>query len=533
MGASESVESELHELRQKVAEQEWTMKQLDGIVAEFYRKYPEHTKSVPILRPSENPLIATLRCIVSSLDNKATQLEKSSTNAQADSNSKDSFLASISHEIRTPMNGIVGMLDLVLETDLNAEQSGYLQTIQRSTRSLLRILNDVLDYSKICSHGVELEVRPFSPEDVLEEVIQVFGPNAHAKGLQIGHTVTDVTPQQVMGDDLRVRQVLWNLVNNAIKFTAQGTVDISVCSAPAGEGKWDLWFEVTDTGIGMSAEQLSRLFKPYEQGEPSTARRYGGTGLGLAIAKNLVELMGGAIEVESEPGLGSIFRFRLRLDEVQPLHAVDEPPQIRPLSPPAAPQRPVSAAAAQFPSRLRDISDEILVSARDASQGTAFQPANPAPQHTTGHVAAPRKVFLLVEDNEINQMVARLTLERLGYEVDTADNGLEAIEAAKTRTYDVICMDVTMPDIDGLEATRRIRQLPCPTAHAKIIATTGHAYSDDRKRCLEAGMDEFISKPFEIKQLKEVIDRVLSMGRMPSQSPSSSTERVTGFQRTA
>lgn len=511
--ASEATQSEVQQLREKVREQEWTLKQLDGIVGEVYSRFPEHTQAVPILRPGENPLIATLRCVVGSLDRKAKQYEEASSRATAIASSKDTFLATISHEIRTPMNGILGMIDLVLETELDSDQREYLKTIQRSTHSLLRILNDVLDFSKICSHQVELEDRPFSPGDVLEEVLQVFGPNAQAKGLHIHHFVADQTPEQVMGDDLRLRQVLWNLVNNAIKFTESGSVGVSVSSAPVAGGQWDLWFEVTDTGVGMSAEQLSRLFKPYEQGEASTARRYGGTGLGLAISKTLVELMGGAIEVESEPGRGSIFRFRLRLAEVQPLHAVDEPPRIRPLAPPPRPRAHPSFSPAQPSPQL---SGEVLVSARDRD----FAAPRPKPEPVepkTSPISVRRKV-LLVEDNEINQMVAKLTLERLGCDVDTADNGCEAIEAAKSKVYELICMDVTMPDMDGLEATRRIRQLPSPSAQAKIIATTGHAFNDDRKRCLEAGMDEFISKPFEIKQLKDVIDRVCSMGRMPAQA---------------
>lgn len=440
----------------------------------------EHEQLLVVLASKDAEIAALKR----QLADQQTELDESNRRIRANSSpmavaaavtgSKDFFLASISHEIRTPLNGILGMLDLVLGSAINDEQREYLGSIRRSTKSLLRILNDVLDYSKLCSNQVELESRPFSLSEVLNDVLQVFGPNARGKGLALWNSVAAGIPELVKGDDLRLRQVLWNLVDNAIKFTHRGRIDVAVTGTETSSGRWDLWFEVSDTGVGMSPEQISRLFLPYSQAEASTSRRYGGTGLGLAISKNLVELMDGEIEVDSREGQGSVFRFRLPFETVATQLPVANARRIRPMAPPPhAVEKP--------------------------------------PQE------APGRRVLLVEDNEINQKVARLSLEHLGWTVDIAGNGLDAIEAARSKRYEVICMDLTMPEMDGLEATRRIRRLPCPSTGATIIATTGHASTEDRKRCLEAGMDDFLSKPFEVSQLKETLDRACAVARMPTQ----------------
>tara|TARA_R110002096_G_scaffold273422_4_gene467242 strand:+ start:5445 stop:6725 length:1281 start_codon:yes stop_codon:yes gene_type:complete len=415
-------------------------------------------------------LVANFQAIIDSVEQNRSQLEKQRTHAEQAAKGKDLFLASMSHEIRTQLNGMTGILELLLnDNQLLENQRASLMTMKRSSGTLKRILNDILDYTQLCAYEVQLESVSFSPANTVQEVVSMFEANARAKGLSLLSMVSEQVPESVEGDEARLRQVLSNLLGNAIKFTNSGRVGVFLTGESREDGGTELQFEVLDTGIGLSQDQLSELFQPFAQGDATTKRKYGGSGLGLLICKNLVERMGGSIHVQSEPGVGSEFQFSILVDQDAKLESDSSAPDITILP-----------------------------------RGDELQEV--------------RRKVLLAEDNEVNQIVAKMTLERLGYEVDVANDGGEAITAATERDYDLICMDVTMPEIDGLEATRRIRKLEQPSSDALIIAMTGHAFSEDRIRCLDAGMDDFISKPFEIEQLKVTIERGWSSPRFTTEA---------------
>ena len=387
---------------------------------------------------------------------------------------KSRFLAHMSHEIRTPVHGMLGMTELLARTPLDAVQARYTQTIARSGQALVAILNDVLDLSKIEAGKLQIEAQPFELERAVQDVCELMAARAAAKGLPMTVDFEPGLPGRVVGDVLRLQQVLHNLLGNAIKFTRSGRVALTVRRDAARE---TLRFDVTDTGIGIAAERAAHLFDRFVQADGSIARQFGGTGLGLAIARELVELMGGRIEVQSTLGAGAAFWFTARLPE-------------------AAPAEPGSAV----PARQRELLARVL----DAEPGAR----EPAPPPLCAALARP---VLLVEDNPVNALYAEAVLQSRGLRVVIAGDGAEAVDAVRASPFALILMDCHMPGLDGWTATARIRALEreLGRAHTPIVALSASAMAEERERCVEAGMDDFLAKPFRAEELHACIGRWL------------------------
>jgi PAS domain S-box-containing protein len=402
--------------------------------------------------PAVNGIVVNLRD-VTERNRAADEVALAHDRAVEASNMKSAFLANVSHEIRTPMSAVIGMTELLLDMDLTDEQRACAEQVARSGDQTMALLTDILDLSKIETGHLELDISDFDLVAMLEQACATAHYLARAKGLTLELEIADDAPRRVRGDGRRLQQVVANLLSNAIKFTERGTVSVRVSATPGSTGAMSIHVEIADSGIGIKPARLQLMFEPFTQADVSTTRVYGGTGLGLSIAREIVELMGGTIDAKSSPGHGSTFWFDVELAAPQESDAAAEAPHATPVQWPTSPR------------------------------------------------------VLVAEDSPVNQVVAARTLERCGCTADIVANGVEALAALGARRYDAVLMDCQMPEMDGYAATRALREREGGARRTPVIAMTAHAMAGDRERCLDAGMDDYLTKPVRHADLDKMLHR--------------------------